>query len=241
MERELKFSTLDDHVPSVPELNLALDGSGLRVVPGRVSRHVDVYYDVDGALAAAGYALRRRRRVGAGPRTDTGVAYFPVQVTLKSDSTVEGALHQRTEEQWQVGPADQPWPEAVAVTVSAVPGAHGVERLRPVAELSIRRVAFLVFAAEDEMTPLAEVAFDEVSCGVPPRAGADGTAPGAHDSADLVATFHEVEIEALTDDDGSIGRLTVIADAVETIVKLTPSSASKLERAKALLDAIVGS
>lgn len=241
MERELKFSTLDDHVPSVPELNLALDGSGLRVVPGRVSRHVDVYYDVDGALAAAGYALRRRRRVGAGPRTDTGVAYFPVQVTLKSDSTVEGALHQRTEEQWQVGPTDPRWPEAMAATVASVPGAGSVERLRPIVELSIRRVAFLVFAARDETTPLAEAAFDEVRCGVPPQAGAGGTALGVHDSGDLVATFHEVEIEALTDDDASIGRLTVIADAIETVVKLTPSSASKLERAKALLDAIVGS
>src|SRR5690606_39599043 len=30
-ERELKFSTSDDHIPSVPELSLALEGSGLQV------------------------------------------------------------------------------------------------------------------------------------------------------------------------------------------------------------------
>ena len=251
-ERELKFSTLDEHVPSLPELNLALEGSGLLALPGRVSRHVDVYYDAGGALGAAGVALRRRRRQGPGPGTEGGIAYFPVQVTVKSGSTVTGALHERTERQWQVGP-ERLWPQEVEDAVAAVPGAT-VNALQPVAELRIRRVAFLVASATADAddadaegaagtegaAPLAELAFDEVTCSA------------THDDG-LSATFHEVEIEALgeesvealggslADDRDALTKLTTIADAVASMVKLTPSSASKLERARALLDAIVGS
>lgn len=239
IERELKFSTSDDHVPSVPELSLALEGSGMLVVEGRVSRHHDVYYDADGALAAAGVALRRRRRTGAARDDRATTTPDHVVVTLKSDGSVTGALHERSELQWRVGP-DLLWPDEVATRVTAVPGVGAMERVRPVVDLRIRRVAFLVAVERDQGRPFAEVAFDEVvASSARQRAAVE---PGHEDTSSAASvTFHEVEFEALTDLDGTVARLTAVADAVATVVKLTPSSASKLERAKALLDAIVGS
>src|SRR5690606_14414932 len=89
-ERELKFSTTDEHVPSAPELQQALDGSGYAIAPGRVGRHVDTYHDAGGKLAAAGMALRLRRNASGGQR-----------VTLKADarltSTAMGVMHERSE------------------------------------------------------------------------------------------------------------------------------------------------
>ena len=71
---------------------------------------------------------------------------------------------------------------------------------------------------------MAELAFDAVEC----------RAPGREDAA---VRFNEVEVEALAEGDDAVGRMRALADAVGTIVPLTPSSASKLERALALLAA----
>lgn len=232
-ERELKFSTADDHVPSTLELELALTGSGLSVAPGRVTRHVDVYHDVAGQLATAGMALRLRRS-SAG-----------LKVTLKSGARVSGsttgAMHERSELELIVHePVDEargagawrPWPQPV---LAAMPAGVAVELLAPVAELRIRRVAFLITAApgtNGEVTPLAELAFDEVMA----------VAPGSADLSNAAALFHEVEIEWLGEgeevDSAALAGLETLAEAVGTIVNLTVSPVSKLDRALALLAAL---
>lgn len=229
-ERELKFSTTDDHVPGTLELELALAGSGLSVGPGRVSRHVDLYHDVDGRLGGAGMALRLRRS-SAGAR-----------VTLKADAQVLGGaagnLHRRSE--LEVVIEDPPteagcravaWPELV---LAALPPGLAVERLAPVAELHIRRVAFLISSApggSPEAPPFAELAFDEVTCMAP------GTrTPGTS------AQFHEVELEWLggeeEPDSAAMANLAAVAEAVGSVVTLTASPVSKLDRALALLAAL---
>jgi inorganic triphosphatase YgiF len=240
-ERELKYSTVDDHVPGTLELQLALTGTGLSVLPGTVQRHVDVYHDADERLASAGMALRIRR-------STTGV-----KVTLKSDARVtssdSGVLHERSELEVPVGdPVDatsagdeqrgagtgtaSPWPESVR---SSLPPGVAVERLAPVAELRVRRVAYLVVHGQDPngaAPRLAELAFDEVTC-VP---------PGSAEDAPAAAVFHEVEIEWLGEgdelDQAAMDALGTLAEAVGSVVDLTASPASKLDRALALLSAL---
>ena len=85
-ERELKFSTADDHVPSTLELELALAGSAWSASTGRVSRHIDVYYDADGRLGMAGVALRHRRSSGG------------QRVTLKADAPGENETTAATDD-----------------------------------------------------------------------------------------------------------------------------------------------
>jgi inorganic triphosphatase YgiF len=272
IERELKFSTADDHVPSTLELDHALVGTGLSVLPGAVKRHVDVYHDVDGRLAASGMALRLRR-------STTGVL-----VTLKSDARLtsrgDGVIHERSEVEVSVAdapgaampvpgvPAAQPaatpatqaassrpdgpgvsitWPEQVR---SSLPADVDIELLAPVAELRVRRVAFLVVNEPDPSAagsrlgerpaarttptarPFAELAFDEVTC----------VAPGSTDDTTAFAVFHEVEIEWLGEGDdigaAELGALERLAEAVGTVVNLTASTVSKLDRALALLAAL---
>lgn len=240
-ERELKFSTADDHVPSTLELELALTGSGLSVVPGRVTRHVDVYYDVDGQLAAAGLALRLRRS-SAGLR-----------VSLKADVRMTGgaasAMHERSELELPIAePAREAgstcgapgtgsviaWPEPV---LAALPAGVMRERLAPVAELRTRRAAFLITTApvaNGEVAPLAELAFDEVTC----------VAPGSALVASAAALFHEVEIEWLGEGSEfgptALAGLETVAAAVGTVVNLTASPVAKLDRALVLLAALEG-
>lgn len=244
-ERELKYSTSDDHVPSATELNLALSGSGMSVTPIRVDRHVDTYYDSSGRLAAAGAALRRRRSPGI------------LRTTYKGPAVVTGALHQREEiEVVRSGASDpaapgegdgaaaaaQDWPQEVA---RALPADVLLGDLAPVATLRVRRVVYLVVderalgrgtlppadgaAGELLGQPLAELSFDEVEC----------------DAAGTVVTFHEVEIELAptsseSDASARAERLEAVSAAVATLVDLTPSSASKLARAQALVAAILG-
>ena len=237
-ERELKFSTADDHVPSTLELGLALQGSGLTVGPGTVSRHVDVYHDSQGQLAAAGMALRARRS-SAGSR-----------VTLKSGAgpvgEAGGAMHRRSELELRTGavgagpdsvsaatvPAAA-WPERV---LAALPSGLAIERLAPVAELHVRRVAFLISDASGSRggVAFAELAFDEVTCVMPQQHGATADA--------ATAQFYEVEIEWLGADDAQddvvVASLATVAEAVGTIINLTASPVAKLDRARALLAAL---
>ena len=73
IERELKYSTTDDHVPSAAEISAALDGTELSVGSPTVERYQDVYFDTpEGALANAGVALRKRHRPGRSYATFKG-------------------------------------------------------------------------------------------------------------------------------------------------------------------------
>lgn len=247
-ERELKFSTADDHVPSTLELELALAGSAWSASTGRVSRHIDVYYDADGRLGMAGVALRHRRSSGGQRVTlkaDAGVTgAVPREDATGPTGVATGALHARTELEVALPPLVPTaatdldsgagnrvaWPAQV---LAALPAGVAEADLAPVAELRIRRVAYLVAPAQaDGGAPLVELAFDEVTC-VSPGAAADPTS---------AAVFHEVELEWLGDEDSSLAVVTAtlagIAEAVATVVQLTASPVSKLHRALALLSAL---
>lgn len=205
VERELKYSTTDEHVPSHAELAAATRDSGLELGSPTVERYVDVYYDTPrGELRAAGAALRRRHRPSV------------TLATLKGAATRDGELHARPE--LEVPMAGDGWPGEV---LAALPASADPEALAPVAELWVERVRLV---ASDARGPVAELAFDAVEC----------RAPGREDAA---VRFNEVEVEALAKGDDAVGRMRALADAVGTIVPLTPSSASKLERALALLAA----
>jgi len=206
IERELKYSTTDDHVPSAAEIASALDGTELSVGSLSVERYRDVYFDTeDGALNRAGVALRKRHRPGRS------------FATYKGPVTLREGIHSRRELESPLTP-EGAWPEDV---LTVLPAGVAPEHLTALAELDVRRVRLV---AELAGRPVADVAFDEVTCLLP-------------DQDDSSVTFHEVEIESLTDDPGAEVHMQRLAKAVETLVPLTVSSVSKLERALALLSA----
>lgn len=206
VERELKYSTTDEHVPSHAELAAATAGSGLELETPTAERYVDVYFDTPaGDLRAAGVALRRRHR----PKG--------TYATLKGAAARDGDMHTRSELEVPL-PDDEGWPHEV---LAALPAATDPAGLAPVAELWVQRVRLV---ARDARGPVAELAFDAVECRAP---GQDATA----------VTFNEVEVEALADDPDVEERMRALAAAVATVLPLTPSSSSKLERALALLSA----
>ncbi|MEX2501073.1 MAG: CYTH domain-containing protein, partial [Trueperaceae bacterium] len=111
-ETELKFSRVDEHVPSEMELAAAFEAAGLRVGPAKRVLNVDRYFDdARASLARVGYALRTRMSDGA------------MLATLKTLGSVEGALHRRDELELPL-PEDasgaDPWPEAIAERVRMV-------------------------------------------------------------------------------------------------------------------------
>ncbi len=205
-ERELKYSTTDEHVPSHAELAAAVAGTGLTLDAPTVERYVDVYFDsAERALVRAGVALRRRHRPSG------------TYATLKGAGSREGELHSRPELEVRLE-QDDAWPEAV---LTALPEGAAAAGLAPIAELWVERVRLV---ARSEGAPVADIAFDAVECRAPGHEGGS-------------VTFNEVEVEALDAGPESDAALRALADAVGTLVPLTPSSHSKLERALALLAA----
>lgn len=219
-------------MPSRAELEHALAGRGFQTGPARVREQRDVYFDDPrGRLSAAGMALRLRR---------VGGRRF---ATLKSAGTVDGALHRRDEVDVELTDADDPatgeasttaprWPAAIVARLAPL---VDVAVLVPVARLATTRVAYVLRTPQRGEV---EVAFDEVRCRLSPDDGApaaqDGAPAGAADARfSPEVSFHEVEIEAGAG--ASDADLVIIADALDGVVALTPSSVTKLERALALL------
>lgn len=239
IERELKYSTTEEHVPSLAELRQALGSSELEFTAMSIRRHVDSYFDdPEQSLQRAGWALRQRRSesvAGGSSRLET-------VVTLKSGAELSGALHSRREiEVPLTEPPELPasgWPTAI---VTALPSEVDLSALRELVQLRVRRVIVPVVRRG---ATVAELSFDEVVCAVPGDAALEDTPR---------FTFHEVEIEALGDahafgggdlpadhevapyDTGVLATLTAVAAAVRELLPLVESSSSKLERAIALL------
>ena len=229
LERELKFSSPEGYVPSHAELEWALSraplaGQHLEIGAGRVHRHRDTYYDdATGTLAAAGLVLRRREQAG-------GVRLL----TFKGPSAVTGALHEREElEVEDRSGGDQPVPEWPAAFASRLRGMARPGTLAPTLTLAVTRVSHRLRLTRPAAGPaLLELAFDEVSCELPSRALPAGAPGGSSGTARV--EFHEVELEALkgTEPDD----LERISRALATLIPLNASSATKAERARALLD-----
>ncbi len=208
IERELKYSLVDP--PPPPAVVVALGRHGpYAFVEAGTTVHRDRYYDGDaGQLQRAGWALRQRRVL---PGDDDGEP-APVVATLKGAGRVDGAMHER--EEVEAPMEGRAWPLPVARLVAA----HVALRdLRPRLTLETERATYRVTL---EGRPVASLAFDQVTVRIP------GGERSAH--------FDEVEIEALGGASGPA--LQGIVDLLDALVRLTPSSSSKLERAAALLE-----
>ncbi len=225
LEREMKFSSPEGYVPSQAELALALDGllvggAALRVQGGRLKRYRDTYYDTpDDRLAQAGWALRRR----VGPASAT--------LGLKGEARSRGALHERSEiEVPETGnnEAAPAWAAEFAAALADERLAGALSSVAPRVVLDVARVSHHLRHEDDATDFLIELCFDDVTCRLPVTEDA---------STDTLAgtevRFHEVELEALARVD--VRALEVVAEALTSLLPLTPSSVSKAERARALL------
>jgi inorganic triphosphatase YgiF len=132
--------------------------------------------------------------------------------TLKAKAKVSGELHEREElEELMLGSA---WPDEIFKQIQTVTDPWALkERL----ELSNIRTRYIVKRKGND---LAILSFDAVTANY----------PGVFDTT----SFEEVEIEAV----GNTGEkeLRELAEVLTPLVKLTPNSVTKLERAEALLN-----
>jgi inorganic triphosphatase YgiF len=131
--------------------------------------------------------------------------------TLKAHANVSGELHEREEiEELMFGSS---WPDEIFKRVRSVTDPfHVAERL----ELSNLRTRYLV---KRKGIDAAILSFDAVTANY----------PGVFDTV----SFEEVEVEAIGG--ASAKDLRGIADVLDSLIKLTPNSVNKLERAEALL------
>ncbi|MBW6455341.1 MAG: CYTH domain-containing protein [Trueperaceae bacterium] len=207
VERELKYSLVD--APPPPAVVVALGRQGpYAFAEAGTTVHRDRYYDgAAGQLRRAGWALRQRRTLA--PDAGDGPT---VVATLKGAGRVDGAMHER--EEIEAAMEGRAWPLPIARLVAV----HvSLRDLRPRLTLETERAAYRVTR---EGRPAALLAFDQVRVRIP------GGERSAH--------FDEVEIEAIGGTTGP--ELQGIVDLLDALVRLTPSSASKLERAAALLE-----
>lgn len=131
---------------------------------------------------------------------------------LKGAGSVSGALHER--EELELPLTGTGWPDAIARRLE---GVVDPTALRSRVALETRRDRYRIDRNE---APVATLSFDEVEASRP--------------EGSQRVRFSEVEIEAI--DDADAAELERIAELLEPLVLLTPSSTTKLERAAALLD-----
>ena len=207
VERELKFSLVDP--PPPPPVVVALGRSGpYAFVEAGAGVHRDRYYDGDaGQLRRAGWALRQRRTLAPDDGDEPTVV-----ATLKGAGHVDGALHVR--EEIEAPMEGRVWPLPVARRVAEHVALRDV---RPQLTLEVDRASYRVTF---EGRAVASLSFDQVTVRMP--------------GSDRSAHFDEVEIEALGDQGADA--LQGIVELLDAMVRLTPSSVSKLERAAALLE-----
>lgn len=208
-ETEMKFSLMDDHVPSAAELAQPLAAEGFSVGPARHTVHKDRYYDDPRlSLSRAGFALRRRMVDGE------------LLATLKTLGSIDGALHRREELELPMGDTGDPgnpWPEPIAEQLRTV---TDVRSLRATFEITAERVKFPLL--EDDRT-VAVASFDDVAARRP--------------NGERSVHWNELEIESAAElePEAAAAVLARAADAFGAVAALVPTSQTKLERARALL------
>ncbi len=218
LERELKYSSPEGQVPALADISAALAELGAEATDLGAATHVDVYYDDDAAtVQRAGLALRVRS-------SDAGRV-----AALKSRGSVMHGVHERDEVEVALpagtGPVMREWPAEFHAHLQVA----SLATLTPRMIITTERHRFAVLEGG---VPLAELAFDEVTC----RPAAEVALQYSIDEV----LFHEVELEALT----SGGRPPVPAQRLEAygaqlqeLLPLYPSGITKLERATTLLAA----
>lgn len=215
MERELKYSSPDGHIPALAELNEALKPTGTSATDAGLVTQTDVYYDDDQrSVNASGMALRIR--------TVAGVR----RATVKSRGSVMHGLHERHEFEEDL-PAGMglDWPDSLAARLPGV----ALQELSPRMIISTQRRRFNL---SKQGHRVAELAFDEVVC----KPAAEVALSYSIDQA----AFHEVELESLAERGSgalSAEELRQIGQALQDLVNMYPSDITKLERAATLLSA----
>jgi inorganic triphosphatase YgiF len=132
--------------------------------------------------------------------------------TLKANAVVSGELHEREEIELEM--LGSQWPDEIFRRVQKITDPfHVTEKL----ELSTLRTRYLI---KRKGSDIAILSFDAVTANY----------PGIFDTT----SFEEVEIEAVGNTNEK--DLRDIADALDRLIKLTPNSVNKLERAEALLN-----
>ena len=150
LERELKFS-LSDSPPDEEVLIDAFRGSGFALEPRGTWRQRDEYSDTpEGALRAAGVALRRRTVAG----TRVG--------TLKTLGRVSGPYHERDELELPLTPGGA-WPEELLAHAERLARFDRL-RLAPRMTIATERRAYALSRAGARV---AELCFDDVSASAP--------------------------------------------------------------------------
>lgn len=148
-ERELKYSLIDDDIPTEGELRAAYEPHGIAVAGMQVVTHTDRYYDdARLSLSRAGVALRRR--------TGDGEA----KATLKTRGTSEGGYHSR--EEIELPFEAQGWPPPIRERIEAITDPAS---LHPVLSIETERVK--VPLEDGSGTMLAELSFDRVAARLP--------------------------------------------------------------------------
>lgn len=143
LERELKFSASEDHVPSRVELDATFLGEPFDVARARSSSVFDIYLDDDARnLQRAGLALRLR------------VVEGDTVATLKSKGVSTGALHEREELELPAPGDVLPAPIHARVSEHAAP-----EALQVRVELRTERVVYPIEKGGDTV---AYLSFDAV-------------------------------------------------------------------------------
>jgi CHAD domain-containing protein len=198
MELELKYRVID---PSTGERLLrARSIAGFRASgPVRPVATDDRYLDTaDGAFSHARIAVRLRT---------TGDGRL---LTIKGETTAEGALHRREEREGPAGDGLDPrtWPESEARSLLLALAGDA-----PLHEIVGLRQARRYRTLRDRTGSEVELAFDDVEVVTGDR---------------LLASFQELELELKN---GAADRLDVLRDTLAGDAGLEPLATSKLERA----------
>lgn len=254
LERELKLSSPEGYVPSRAELEHALGGlivagAPLSVQTGTLRRHQDTYFDTeDDALAARGWALRRRAAATSLTIGLKGEAVVRAPLGQSGSPYQGAALFERFELETPHSGPTPPWPGEIADVLADKVPAGTLAAVHARVVLDVVRVSHrLVHApagqagvsgggldgatglrSSESRGFLIELSFDEVCCSLP---RADGRPARSGEATE--ARFHEIELEAGPDTDSRA--LEVVAGALAALLPLTASGVSKAERARALL------
>jgi len=146
LERELKFSLLDDYFPSKLELAPSFEKAGYRLVADGFEKHNDVYFDDDfKSLENAGWGLRKRKLKN---RT---------LATLKHKGSTDKGVNEREEIEAEFL---SDWPPAIQTKLPGIT----FHDLSPKLELNVTRTQYRVF---DAFKLLATLYFDEVNANYP--------------------------------------------------------------------------
>jgi triphosphatase len=175
------------------------------------------------ALTSLGTHVQRDRYLddGAGTLQRAGLALrlrrsgASESVALKRLGSVRGAAHERDELE-APSPGAGRWPDTLVAALAESVGGDVLERLAPVVELETERTSYAVASGGRR---IALLVFDDVTARRP------GGGSTAH--------FREAEVEAAAD--VPLEPLHALAEVLQGVVALTPSSVTKLQRAEAVL------